>query len=322
MKAAVRKKYGDETVIEVLDVERPEPGSDEILVRVHATTVNRTDCGVLSGEPFIFRFFTGLPNPREKILGTDFAGEVTAVGDGVTHFSPGDRVFGFYDEGIPSQAEYMAISASKAVAKIPEQVSYESAVASIEGGHYAYNFLKRVVVGKNDEVMVNGGTGAIGSALIQFLKLKGCGITATCRAEHMDQVKALGAGTVIDYTSEDFTEQNKKFPLVLDAVGKSSFWKCKRVMTDKGVYISSELGPHNENPLLALFTPLGGGRKVLFPIPANIRESLEFIADLLAKGEFTPLIDPNYYSLDEIREAYRYVRSASKVGNVILKIRD
>lgn len=321
MRAAIRRTYGKADKILVEEMTTPKHKPDEVLVKVHATTVNRTDCAVLEGKPFFFRFFTGLPHPKTPILGSDFAGEVVAVGDHVARFVVGDKVFGFSDEGYPTQAEYLTIAPDKGICKIPEGVSYNVAAAAAEGAHYAYNFFNKVKLSEGDSVLVNGGTGAIGSALIQMLRYHGCKITATARSEHFDAVHDLGAQKVIDYTKEEFTECGETFPVVFDAVGKSSFKKCKKLLTPRGVYLSSELGEKNENPFLALSTPLLRRKKVVFPVPTNVPRSLEYVAKLLKENEFTPLID-RAFPLDEVQEAYRYVQSETKVGNVILEICD
>lgn len=319
MRAAIRRTYGLEDQISVEETTVPTPKAKEILIKVHTTTVNRTDCAILSGKPFIFRLFTGIPKPKSPVLGSDFAGEVVALGSDVTEYTIGDRVFGFNDEGHPTQAEYVTIHENRGVYPIPDTCSYSDAAASAEGAHYAYNFLTKVHFQKGDRVFVNGGTGAIGSALIQFLVYHGCIVTATARAEHFDMVHALGAHKVIDYNTEDFTDCGEEFSIVFDAVGKSSFKRCKKILTPKGVYISSELGEKSENPFLAIYTPLFGGKKVAFPFPVNVPRSLAFVSKLLTEGCFTPLIDREF-SLHDVQEAYRYVCSGTKIGNVILRI--
>jgi NADPH:quinone reductase-like Zn-dependent oxidoreductase len=319
VRAATRSEYGSPEVISVRDdVPKPEPGPRDLLVRVYATTVNRTDCGVLTGKPFIFRFFVGYPTPP-AVLGTDFAGVVESIGAEVTAFKPGDRVLGFNDEGLQTQAEYVRVSDKQAVALIPEGVSFEQAAASIEGAHYAYNFLSKVNLKKGDRVLVNGATGAIGSAAVQMLKHLGAEITAVCGTEGLKVVRAWDPANVIDFRQQDFTKVAEgPFPFVFDAVGKSTFGACKPLMTPKGIYVSSELGPRNENPWLALVTPFLGRRKVVFPLPLNIRRSLAFILPLLASGEFKPLIDRTYRP-EEIADAYRLALAGEKLGNLVVR---
>ncbi|MBK1441083.1 NAD(P)-dependent alcohol dehydrogenase [Parapedobacter sp. ISTM3] len=317
MKAALRFRYGPPKKLVVKETDRPEPKRDELLIRVYATTVNRTDCAVLTGKPFVLRLFTGLFRPRFPIPGTDFAGEVEAVGDGVKYFKKGDRVWGFDDNGLSSQAEYMTISEKKAVLLIPNGISYRQAAASAEAAHYAYHFIKKVSLKPGQQVLLNGATGGIGSATLQFLRYYGIDVTAVCATDHIPLVKSLGAVRVIDYLKEDFTEDTARYDLIFDAVGKSTFFKCKKLLKENGVYLSSELGPYSQNILLALLTPIAGGKKVKFPVPLDIKASLKFIARLTEEGKFNPVIDRSY-PIDHIQEAYTYVASGQKIGNVLL----
>lgn len=319
MKASTRTTYGPPDVITVKEVEKPAAKANEILVRVHASTVNRTDCGALWGKPFVYRFFIGLFKPRNSITGTDFAGVVEAVGEKVSKFKIGDRVFGFDDNTLPSHAEYMAIDCKKPITKIPDDFTYEQAAASAEAAHYAYNFLNKVKLQPGQKVLVNGGTGGIGSAAIQLLKSMDIFVTAVCHSKYDDRVRALGPDRIIHYDKEDFTQDYEKYDFVFDAVGKSSFKPCTKILKDNGIYISSELGPGAENLYLPLLTSIKGGKKVIFPLPIDIAKSLAYVADLAEKGKFKPLIDRTY-SLDEIKEAFEYVDSGQKIGNVIIKI--
>lgn len=319
MHAITRHHYGPPENLQLEEIPPPEPGPGELLVRMHAATINRTDCAILTGKPLIMRFFTGLPRPRDPVTGTDFAGVLEAVGSEVSDFQPGDRVWGFDDNGLGSHAEYLCLSTKKAVLPMPEGIAFEQAAASLEGAHYAYNFLNKVDLQPGQRVMLNGATGAIGSAALQMLKYHGLQVTATCRGEHFEQVRTLGADRLIDYTEEDFTLDNDKYDYVFDTVGKSTFGKCRRLLKPKGIYISSELGPGAQNPLLALLTPLLGGRKVVFPVPMDIKGSMRYIAKLIAEEKFRPLMDRTY-ALKDAAEAFHYVMSGQKVGNVVLKI--
>jgi len=317
MKAAVRQKYGGPEVLTVKEVDQPVAGPHEVLIKVYATTVNRTDWGVITGLPYVFRFFTGLFKPASAITGTDFAGKIVTVGEGIDTFKPGDRVWGFNDHGrFGSHAQYMKTGIDQ-IATIPEGISYQKAVGCAEGAHYAINFINKVKLNAGDKVLVNGATGAIGSAAVQLLKERGVVVTAVCPGAYLDVVRSMGAEVVIDYQSEDFTQINERFHFVFDAVGKSTFGRCKPLLIPGGIYISSELGPRAENPFLALITPLLGGKKVVFPLPVDIKKSLTIMQELLAQGKFEPLMDRTY-PLDEIAEAYRYVNGGQKIGNVIV----
>jgi NADPH:quinone reductase-like Zn-dependent oxidoreductase len=318
MKASCRIRYGGPQILEIIEKPKPVPGSGELLIRVVCTTVNRTDCGVLSGAPYIFRFFAGWPNPRHSSTGTDFAGVVEATGPGVSRFSEGERVWGFHDHGIGSHAEYFVIRESFPVLRIPDHIGFAEAAASAEGAHYAFNYLRCMHLEQGTPVLVNGATGAIGSAAVQMLRVSGAKITAVCHAEHADRVKALGADRVVACDRENFTATGERYAYVLDAVGKSSFGACRNLLLDGGAYFSSELGPGNENLYLPLTTRFSRVR-MLFPLPAHIRRSLERVQELLTGGQFHPLIDRTY-SLEELPEAFRYVASGKKIGNVILQM--
>ncbi len=319
MKAITRNQYGPPEVLQLTETEKPNPAANEILIKVYAATVNRTDCGILTGKPVVIRLFTGLSRPKTVTTGTDFAGLVEATGSEVTQFKPGDRVFGFDDNGLASHAEYLTITTKKGIAIIPGSISFEQGAASLEGAHYAYNFINKVKLKTGDKVMVNGSTGAIGSALVQFLKYQGAYVTATCNTKNLELIKSLGVDRIIDYTREDFTKDKEKYHYVFDAVGKSTFGRCKRLLLPNGIYISSEPGPGSQNPFLAIITPISGGKKVVFPIPTNIPRSMKYISDLLEKDKFKPVIDRKY-SLDQTPEAFKYVASGQKTGNAVILI--
>jgi NADPH:quinone reductase-like Zn-dependent oxidoreductase len=267
------------------------------------------------------RLFTGLFKPKMPTPGTDFAGVIEAVGDKVQAFKPGDKVWGFNDEGLASQATYMRFSESGNIGLMPANSSFEQAAASLEGAHYARNFINKVRLRAGQQVLVNGASGAIGSALVQFLKYEQLSVTAVCGTENIVRIKALGADRVIDYKTTDFSQESATYDYVFDAVGKSTFSKCKPLLKEKGIYISSELGPNAQNPFLALITPLLGGKQVIFPLPTDIKASMLFIKDLIEKGQFTPLIDRTY-GFEEIAAAYQYVSLGQKVGNVVVKMNE
>lgn len=317
MNAAIRYRYCDPDQLKLERISTPQPSAHEILVQVKATTVNRTDCGVLTGKPYAIRLFTGLTKPMRPITGTDFAGEVVAVGNEVREFNDGDRVYGFYDEGLQSHAEYVTVGVSKPVRRIPAEIGFEEAVASLEGAHYAFYFLDKFKLSPGDVVLVNGGTGAIGNAAVQFLRYMGVEVTVTCATPDVPRLLEQGATEVIDYTIQDFTQLNRRFNAIFDAVGKSSFSACKRLLTPRGVYISSELGPNWQNPLLGLISPFMPGKKVKFPLPLSIHRSMAFIHDRISDGSFRPLIDQRF-ALADIGDAFRYVMSGQKKGNVLL----
>jgi NADPH:quinone reductase-like Zn-dependent oxidoreductase len=319
MKAAVNTIYGPPEVVRVMEVEKPVQKENEVLVKVYATTVNRTDCGFRSAQYFISRFFSGLFKPKFKTLGNEFAGVVEAIGKNVTLFSVGEKVFGYNDASFGAHAQYICIEENAAIAPMPLNVDFEVAAAITEGGHYALCDIRAAKVEAGQHVLVNGATGAIGSAAVQLLKHFGANVTAVCNTKNVELVKSLGADKVIDYTQQDFTKISERFHFVFDAVGKSSFAKCKQLLPDKGIYISTELGKNSANIFLALTTPLTGGKRVLFPLPTISKADVIFLKELVEAGKFKPVID-RHYKLDDIVEAYRYVETGQKTGNVIIKV--
>ena len=236
----------------------------------------------------------------------------------------GDRVFGYsglqHGSRFGAHAEYLAIAEDGSLATMPANLTYEEAAASTEGSHYALSLIRKAKVRSGQDVLVNGATGAIGSAAVQLLKHLGANVTAVCDTKNVELVKGLGADRVIDYTAEDFTRDTQTYDVVLDAVGKSSFGRCKRLLKPRGIYLSSELGPLAQNPILALLTPLFGGKRVMFPIPRDDQEMARYFKGLLESGAFKPVIDRRY-RLDQIVEAYTYVETGQKIGNVVISVK-
>lgn len=319
MYAVTRADYGPPDRLVIGEVPTPSPKPDELLVRVRATTVNRTDCGILLGRPAAIRLFTGLRSPRSSVPGTDFAGDVVAVGSAVRRFAVGDRVWGFDDNGLASQAQFLAIAEGAAIAAIPTDVGYDQAAASAEGSHYALNFMKRAHYRPGQRVCVYGATGAIGSAAVQLLADRGSGVTAFSAPGHLDDVAALGADLVLDYTTTTPSDLDERFDLFFDAVGKSSFSATRHLLGDDGRYVSSELGQRAENLVLPMTTRLRRGPKVDFPFPTGARDTIARMTRLLAEGRFRPLID-RHFPMAEAVAAYEYVLTGQKIGNVILDI--
>ncbi len=319
LKAAINKIYGPPEAVSVTEVEKPLPKQDEVLVIVHVATVNRTDCGFRSAEYFISRFFSGLFKPKFETLGNEFAGVVEAVGDKVRLFKVGDKVFGYNDVTFGAHAEYLAISENDNIVLMPPELSFKTVACISEGGHYALSDIRAANVKADDKVLVNGATGAIGSAAVQLCLSFGANVTAVCATPNVENVKAMGANKVVDYLLEDFTKTDEKYDFIFDAVGKSSYGKCKPLLKEKGIYISTELGKNAENIFLALFTPILGQKRVLFLMPHVSKDDLLFLKDLVEKGEFNPLIDREF-KLDQIVEAYKYVETGQKIGNVLITV--
>ncbi|WP_276391241.1 NAD(P)-dependent alcohol dehydrogenase [Eudoraea chungangensis] len=327
MKGVVYYQYGPPKVLSIASVPKPNPKSDELLIKVKATSVNRTDCANLRAKPDIMRLTMGLFRPKNNILGTEFSGVVVQKGSKVKGFDLNDRVFGFDDAGLSSYAEYLCIAESKAVGVMPDTTDFLEMGCCLEGAHYAYNFINKVALKSGEKVLVNGGTGGIGTAMIQLLKHYGAHITAVGNTKNLSLLRQLGASEVYDYKVEDFTKAKKKYHYIFDCVGKSSFDACKPLLKEGGVYISSELGKNSINLGLALVSKIFGslpnekGKKVVFPYPPNKRRSLELIKNLITAKKFSPVID-RVYPIEEIRDAFEYVEKGLKTGNVAILLKE
>jgi NADPH:quinone reductase-like Zn-dependent oxidoreductase len=329
MKAAVARRYGKPRVVQIEQVPTPSPGPGELLVRVRATTLNRTDCGYRGGKPFIIRFFGGLRRPRNPIWGTEFAGDVAALGEGAGRFALGDRIAGWCEGTFGAHAEYLTVKEDRLIVPIPEGRSYAEAAPSTEGSHYALGMLRRVGIGPDKDVLVYGATGAIGSAAVQLAKDLGARVTAVGPTAHLEMIKALGPDRVIDYQTEDFTRDQQRYDLVLDAVGKSSFWKTRRLLKKKGIYTATDVRG-SQLPLLAvpailgwvvmaLLFKLSPGRRMIFVAPGKDPEGIRYLKEFIASGRFRPVLDRSY-PLEQIVEAYRFVETGQKVGNVTIEV--
>jgi NADPH:quinone reductase-like Zn-dependent oxidoreductase len=317
MKASIRRTYGLPNQIRIENIEKPIPKDNEVLIKVHAATVNRTDCAILTAKPFIMRFVLGLFRPRKIILGTDFAGKVVGIGKNVKSFCINDRVFGFNDMGSKSQSEYLTQTEDN-LFSIPDNIDNKQAAASLEGAHYAYTFIHKVNIQSGQKILINGVTGGIGSALIQFVKQYDVTITATCNTKNIKLIESLGADKIYDYTKENFTDDKEKYDYIFDTVGKSTFGKCKPLLKEGGIYISSELGPYSQNLFYAIIT-MFLNKKVIFPAPYSTQKTIPYIMELLKQEKFKPIIDREY-SLEDINLAYEYVLRGEKIGNVIINI--
>lgn len=323
MKAVVNTTYGPPEVLAIKEIPKPVPKEKEVLVKVHATTLNRTDCGFRNPEYFVVRILFGLFKPKKYVLGSEFAGEIECVGSGVTTFKPGDQVFGLSTMHFGTHAEYVCIPESGSIAFKPINMTYDQAAAVCDGMMLAKNLIRKITFSKDANarttILVNGATGSIGSACVQMAKYYGASVTAVCAGQHTKLLKELGATEIIDYTKEDFTKQNKTYDYIIDAVGKSSFFKCKKILKPKGVYFSTELGYLSQNIYLALITPLIGGKKVLFPIPTDNQKDILFFKELIEGGHYRAIIDRTY-PLEEVIAATKYVETGEKIGNVVLTV--
>lgn len=323
MKAIIHKKYGPPSVAYLAEIDKPQPKDDELLVKVYASTVNRTDSGFRSAVYVVSRFWSGLFRPKYQVLGCEFAGIVENIGKNVSGFAIGDQVFGYNDKSFGGHAEYLTINCNGAVATAPENISLYEAAALTEGAHYALNIIRSAKVKKGQDVLVYGATGAIGSSAVQLLNCLGVNLTAVCNTKNVALLKSLGVGNVIDYQQSDFTKLGHTFDFVFDAVGKSSFGECRPILKAQGIYISTEFGKYGQNLFFAIKHAIfKDKKKVLFPIPPDLsKQDVLYLKELAENQKFRPVID-SYRKMEEIVDVYEYVDSGKKTGNVILKIVD
>ena len=318
MRAVVYDRYGPPEVQRLENVERPVPKEDEVLVQIHATTVTRTDCGVRAGKPFPIRLFFGFLRPTQPILGTELAGEVTAVGAAVREFAVGDQVFGStaaFRSG--THAEFVCMRESDPLVRMPAGMTFENAAAASDGAILALMCLESVHPQKGQKILVYGASGSIGSAGVQLARHFGADVTAVCSTRNVELVRTLGVEKVIDYTREDFTKNGQTYDVIFDAVGKHSFARSKGSLERGGAYVATD---GFRNLFLALWTSRIGEKKALFPIPPHYtKENVLFLKGLIEAGEYRPVVD-RCYPLADVVEATRYVETEQKVGNVVLSV--
>jgi NADPH:quinone reductase-like Zn-dependent oxidoreductase len=319
VRAVTYDRYGPPEVLRVVDVERPVPRADEVLIKVHATTVSRTDAGLRSADLFASRFVTGLLRPKRKILGSDLAGGVEAVGADVTEFEVGDRVFGINPWKFGTHAEFVCMRAGGALGHMPVGMSFEEAAAVCDGAILALNALRPADLREGQTIVVYGASGSIGTAGVQLAKYFGAEVTAVCNARNVELVRSLGADEVIDYTQEDFTKNGKTYDVIFDSVGNQSLTRCRSSLKRGGAYVATD---HLHNLLLALWTARIGDKRVLFPIPPRFtKQDVLFLKDLIEAGKYRAVIDRRY-PMDQVVEATRYVETKQKTGNVVLIVNE
>lgn len=320
MRAIVHERYGTPDVLVLAEVDRPVPNDDEVLIEVHATTVNRTDCGFRQAKPFFVRIFSGLRRPRHRILGSELAGEVVEIGSAVTAFEVGQRVFGINPDRFGAHAEYMCIAERGALATMPDGMTFDEAAAVCDGALIALTCLRKAGVERGQRILVYGASGSIGTAGVQLAKSMDVDVTAVCNTPNVETVRSLGADRVIDYTAEDFSKDaGDPYDIVFDAVGKSSFWRCRHLLATRGTYVTTDLGFLWQNPLLTLTSRLGR-RRVMIPIPAYTKPNVVFLKELIEAGRYRAVIDRRY-PLETVAEATRYVETGQKTGNVVITVR-
>jgi NADPH:quinone reductase-like Zn-dependent oxidoreductase len=318
VRAVVYERYGPPEVLRLEEVERPVPADDEVLVEIRATTVTRTDTGLRSAEYFVSRFVTGLLRPKRKILGSELAGEVAAVGAAVTEFGVGDYVFGVTGSG--AHAEFVVMRERAPLAQVPAGVTFEEAAAISDGAALALSCLRKAGLREGQSIVVYGASGSVGTAGVQLAKQLGARVTAVCNTKNVELVRSLGADEVVDYLQEDFTRNGTTYDIVFDAVGKHSFRRCRRSLKPGGTYVSTDPGFMWHVPLLALLTRWVGRKKVAMGITRYSKKDVLLLKELVEAGKYRPVLDRRY-PLEEVVEAARYVETGQKTGNVVLTVK-
>lgn len=319
MKAVVYTKYGSPEVLQLKDVVKPTPKDNELLIKIHATTVNRTDCGFRNPEPFFVRFFSGLTRPKRTILGSEFAGEIEAVGKDVKSFKKGDEVFGHTGDSFGAHAEYLCLPEEGSIAIKPVNITHEEAAVVCDGAILALSCLRKVNIQSGQKILIYGASGSIGTAGVQLAKYFGAEVTAVCNTKSVEIVKSLGVDRVIDYTKDDFTKNGQTYDVIFDAVGKNSFLRCKNSIKHGGVYLETDLGFLWQNLFFVLLTAKIGSKKVIIAIPKGNKENVLLFKEIIEAGKYKAVIDRRY-TLDQIIEATRYVETGQKTGNVVITI--
>jgi len=323
MRAVVYDRYGPPEVLRLEDVERPVPAKDEVLVRVHATTVNRFDTATREANrrsgvaiSLMSRLVSGIRRPRHRILGTEFAGQVDTVGVAVREFAVGDQVFGTSGWQFGAHAEFICMRESARIAHKPAGMSFEEAAAVCDGALNALGCLRRANLRKGQRILIYGASGSIGTAGVQLARYFGADVTAVCNTKNLELVRSLGADTVIDYTQDDFTKNGQTYDVIFDAVGKHSFRRCRGSLKRGGIYIPTD-GP--QNLILVLWTSRIGDKKVIFPSQRATKKDVLFLKELVEAGKYRAVIDRSY-RLEQVVDATRYVETEQKTGNVVLTI--
>lgn len=324
MKAVVFTKYGTPDVLQFREVEKPTPKENEVLVKVQATTVSSGDYELRNASfstrlmAYLFGFGFGLMKPRTKILGSEFAGDIEEVGQDVSLFNVGDRVFGHTGESCGTNAEYVCVPEDGEMARIPGDLHYEYAAAVPHGAHSALYFLRDVgKIQPGQSVLIYGASGSVGTYAVQLARYFGAQVTGVCSTANLELITSLGVEQAIDYTEEDFTQGNQTYNIIYETVGKSSFSRNIRVLKEDGIYLAGRFGL-SHLPRMA-WVSMTSSKKVFFGAAPGGKDYLEFIKELLEKGRIKPVIDRTY-PLEQTAEAHRYADTGHKKGNVVITL--
>lgn len=322
MRAIEYNQYGPPSVLQLTEAPKPFPRDNEILITIRATTVTAGDCRLRAlNVPFGFRtllrLFLGFSRPRRRVLGMELAGDIESVGKAVSKFKPGDSVFAYSGIGMGCYAEYKCMSEDEAVVLKPPNLSYPEAAALSYGGTTALNFLNRAQIKSGETILINGASGAVGSAAVEIAKHFGAEVTGVCSTVNLAWVQSLGADHVIDYTKEEFTGNGKKYDIIFDAVGSAPYSRSKTSLEENGRFLLVNGGLLEM--LLIPWIALTSRRKIIGGAAANKVDDLRYLAKLAKAGEFKPAID-RCYPLEGIAEAHAYVDTGRKKGNIVVTL--
>ena len=325
MKAILHTKFGPPDELQLKEVEKPVPKDNEVLIKIHATTVTSSDCNLrnFTFVPKLFLiparlFMCGVFRPRINILGIDLAGEIEAVGKDVNRFKEGDQVFGTPEPALGAHAEYICIPEDGVLTIKPATMTWDEAASVSLAGNTALYFIRDLGnIQAGQKVLINGASGGIGTFAVQLAKHYGAEVTGVCSTTNLEMVKSLGADMIIDYTKEDFTKRNETYDVIFDVVGKTSFSRCKRLLKQKGVYLVNFI----ELPELVqiLLTSMIGSKKVKGGMAVATVDNMIFLKELIEAGKIKPVIDRRY-PLEQTAEAFRYVEKGHKKGNVVITV--
>ncbi|WP_230416017.1 NAD(P)-dependent alcohol dehydrogenase [Micromonospora tarapacensis] len=322
VRAVVYTKFGPPEVLRLVERPTPEPKPNEVLIRVHATTVTSAESGMRQGRPLWGRVIIGLTGPRRamRTLGIELSGEIAAIGEKVTRFRLGDKVFGFAGFQPGANADYMCLRQTASLAIKPANTTFAQAAAAVDGSSTALFFLRdKANIKPGQRVLVIGASGSIGTYAVQLAKHFGAHVTGVCSTRNLDLVRELGADDVVDYTTEDFTKRGERYDIVFDTVGKSSYRRCRRVLRDDGVYLPTT-GLVTNN-LLTAWTAMRRGPKVKAGMSVEKSEALVLLRDLIEADSLRIVVDKTY-PLERVTDAHRYVDQGRKRGNVVVTLID
>jgi NADPH:quinone reductase-like Zn-dependent oxidoreductase len=315
MKAVVQDRYGPPEVLRIAEVERPSPKDDEVLIRIHATTVSQTDTHVRAAHPFFWRFIGGFRRPRWRSLGVEMAGVVEAVGSAVSGFKVGDEVFG-QPRLFGTHAEFICLPERAPFTHKPTGMSFDEAAAVSDGAMQALSTLRVADVQAGDRIVIYGASGSLGTAAVQLARNIGAHVTGVTSTNHVELVRSLGADEVVDYTREDFTKDGQAYDAIIDAVGKDSFRRSRRALKPGGIYVATD---GLRNFFWWFWTWRIGNKRLKFAAGRRTRLDIVFLKGLIESGKFRAVIDRRY-PLEQVVEAHRYVEKWHKAGNVVLTI--